>query len=79
MVLVGFFFNVCEIGNSNYYIQHGLASVKHIFLHASPNVPVHFTRLEYITSVVVSVAGKNPLDAGQCLILHQSRYWQYMD
>lgn len=66
---------MCEIGNSKDYIQHGLVSVKHIFqdLHAPPNVPVHFTGLEYLTSVV-SVAGKNPLDAGQCLILHQTRY-----
>lgn len=57
-----FFFNVREIGNSKDYIQHGLVSVKDIFqdLHAPPNVPVHFTGLEYITSVVVSVAGKIP-------------------
>lgn len=34
--------------------------VKHIFqdLHASPNVTVHFTRLEYITSVLAPVSGK---------------------
>lgn len=37
-----------------------LSLAKHIFqdLHASPNVTVHFTRLEYIISVVVSVTAK---------------------
>lgn len=48
------------MGNSKDDIQHDLVLVKHIVqdLHASPNVTVHFTRLEYIISVVVSVTGK---------------------
>lgn len=47
------------MGNSKDEIQHSLVLVKHVFqdLHTLPNVTVHFTRLEYITSVV-SVAGK---------------------